>query len=77
MDILSRCNSLIMFLLPVSRVVVRGCDAADLKSFVLVLVSSFSIEVDSELVVKTCEEISVRNLGLEERNLYTGYGLDG
>ena len=63
-------------LFPVSCVVVRRGDAADLKAFISVGSPAVSIEIDSELIVKTLEEGFVRHSGLEERNLHTGYLLD-
>ena len=48
-------------LLPVTSVIVRSCDAADLKSLVLTLIHALSIEVNAELIVKALEERLVRH----------------
>ena len=43
-------------LLPVTCVVVRSCNATNLKTLVLALVLALSIKIDAKLIVKTLEE---------------------
>lgn len=58
-------------LLPVSGIVVRCGNTADLKSLVLALVLSLGVKIDPELVVETLEKRLERHGCLEERNLHT------
>ena len=81
MDILSiiLCDIAILFkasaiwerLLPVTCVVVRSVDATNHKTLIVTLILLLSVEVDSELVVKTSEKALVRHLSLEEWYVYT------
>ncbi len=67
----------IFALLPVSGIVVRCRNAADLKSRIASCILSFGIKVNPQLVVEPLKQRFVRHACLEQRDIDSRHFLDG